>query len=72
MSCLFRWVQHVWAAKTEFGFVFQLGTIILTGVKTVIAFQCKRAESPQNRWSRKGVVLQCVPHKIVCLHLDFY
>lgn len=23
--CLFRWVQRVWAAKTEFGFVFPLG-----------------------------------------------
>lgn len=23
--CLFRWVQHVWAAKTEFGVVFSLG-----------------------------------------------
>lgn len=57
--------------KLNSGLFLHLVRVILIGVKTVIAFQYKRAESPKNRWPRKEVVHQCVPHQIICLHLEF-
>lgn len=58
--CLFRWVQHVWAAKTEFWFVFPLGSGHSDWCENSNHIP-KRAKYHKKRWSRKEAVHQCVP-----------